>query len=1160
MAIRDTVRRFADRLGIPSFQGTPFPDGNVEQKQQLRTELGGTGTLNFGGFLRGEDFNPEMDSLTAIKNLDVMRRSDAQTNAAISVVMQPIRSADRSVDAAEGQGDGGIDDEVAEFVEWNLFGGESIVWDDFLRQALLMIVFGHYVFEKVWDLQQDGPYAGKVYYRKLAPRPPKTIWQWFTDESGELLSIKQLAVKAGTYQFLDIPASKLVVFVYNKEGDNYAGMSILRSAYPHWLIKNNLYVVDAIRAVRFGAGIPRAKLLKGYAPNKQEADNLVATLMGMSSHQFSYIIQPEDVEIDILVPQGAQGGAQILPTINHHNEQITRNVMASFLDMGGKSMGGSNALGSSAMEFFSNAEVSLSKLVEDVINKQVIRPLVDANYDVNQLRGYPTFRFSGIKQDNLKDIAGIVTSLAGAGMTFTDTETQNTFRGRLGLPEVDDDVIAAAAPQPPVPAGGTPADGSSDVDPSSALAPRTPPTNQNPQSARSAVPVGGKAASATKTGVDHSATARTNGVGKTVANSSATDSTAAVSNAPRSTEAVSSVSKGVPPTAKAARSATASSGVADEEDHSSLKTTTQKKPKQTTTKPSHVAASDPETQGTLTFWRAPTELENRVLDLREMPAKLDTARTALLATLRDVREEQVLRIAELLAQGGKTQKAPLVGKLTSDVLKITKGVFQYGHQSVETELQKQGVPREAGPVKKVHFTEPTPDMPFPVDLTPFPEPDPIMVQLAPVVRMDLSNMVATQASLTQRRVLPDGVDSSLPILVRHEGVDKIYDGHHRLSSAKRNGAKQAKVRLVAMAERAFAGDNVLPHLEASIKLKVQSAGDRLVSSGAAEALRLKRAGWEVDEIEDALKIHLGELSEGDIARLANMAINEAFSLGRTAAATANKDIIGSATYSALMDGATCDVCEKLDEKVFELDSDEYEENLPPNVNCKGQDACRCLYIYTVEGDLEARERALGGPGSGWHKEQGHISHKDQSKVLKTSKEKAFNGKAVEASTRLSKLETGQLGEQLATAWLQKQGFADARSLNVKGNNFPVDLVHDHEVYEVKAGLASNSASAQHWRATIGQPGPKEAVWLAKASPAAKARWNEKKQQEIIDRKEQAVKEVSKRIGRKVSGKTLTLVIDPDRRIADIHVFNGFHSRISWNSSQAKAGYRGSFKY
>jgi len=161
---------------------------------------------------------------------------------------------------------------------------------------------------------------------------------------------------------------------------------------------------------------------------------------------------------------------------------------------------------------------------------------------------------------------------------------------------------------------------------------------------------------------------------------------------------------------------------------------------------------------------------------------------------------------------------------------------------------------------------------------------------------------------------------------------------------------------------------------------------------------------------------------------------------------------------------------------------------------------------------------------------------------------------------MSKLEVGAVGEKLVTEWLKMEGKKDARSLNVKVNNFPVDLIQNHHVIEVKAGLVSNSKPAQHWRATIGQPGVKETAWLKTASKEQKLAWNVKKQQQIMERKQAAVEKIGQQLGRKVRGFTYTAIINPDTKRADLFKFEGFHARIPWNSAQAKAGYIGTVKY
>ena len=182
-------------------------------------------------------------------------------------------------------------------------------------------------------------------------------------------------------------------------------------------------------------------------------------------------------------------------------------------------------------------------------------------------------------------------------------------------------------------------------------------------------------------------------------------------------------------------------------------------------------------------------------------------------------------------------------------------------------------------------------------------------------------------------------------------------------------------------------------------------------------------------------------------------------------------------------------------------------------------------------------------------------------ILTHTGERVFNGEPVPIESKPSKLEVGALGEKIAIAYArQEMGAKDVGPLNTKANNFPVDMLQDHQLIEVKTGLCSNGKTAQHWRATIGQPGKEESAWLKTASKEDKAAWNQQKSDAILQRKQATLDEFSKRLGTPVAGKTLTIILNPDTRSADIHIFDGFHSRIPWNSDQAKAGYVGTFRY
>jgi hypothetical protein len=181
--------------------------------------------------------------------------------------------------------------------------------------------------------------------------------------------------------------------------------------------------------------------------------------------------------------------------------------------------------------------------------------------------------------------------------------------------------------------------------------------------------------------------------------------------------------------------------------------------------------------------------------------------------------------------------------------------------------------------------------------------------------------------------------------------------------------------------------------------------------------------------------------------------------------------------------------------------------------------------------------------------------------LKKQKQHAFTGQQVQLGVQPTKRETGKLGEAVMLAWLRQQGGHEAaHHLNHEAENYPVDMVAGPYLIEAKTGLVSNGPSAQHWRATIGQPGKAEADWLRTASPEAKAVHNQKKMTAIMDRKKAALAKISKQVGRKLKPMTLTTILNPETQTADLYQFDGYHHHIRWNSKEAKSGYVGTFSY
>jgi hypothetical protein len=206
------------------------------------------------------------------------------------------------------------------------------------------------------------------------------------------------------------------------------------------------------------------------------------------------------------------------------------------------------------------------------------------------------------------------------------------------------------------------------------------------------------------------------------------------------------------------------------------------------------------------------------------------------------------------------------------------------------------------------------------------------------------------------------------------------------------------------------------------------------------------------------------------------------------------------------------------------------------------------------GDAGAKKKAA--TVSGAHPGAAHGS----SVAVKPTKKRAFEGSPVATKIALSKQETGRVGEAVILAFLKSQGKEDARPMNTAATNFPVDMIEDHAPTEVKAGLVSNTRKAQQWRLTFSKESKVEKEKYAKMSPEERKAWNAEKQARIHARKLQVLAAVEKKTGKKQKPRTMTTIINPDTKTADIYIFDGWHDRIDWQSDMAKKAYAGSVTY
>jgi hypothetical protein len=396
-----------------------------------------------------QETTPELQWPMSVQVYDQMRRTDAQVASVLRAVTLPVRRTPWRIDPA------GAAPEVVQFVAENL--GLPIVgempgpsprtrdrfsWPEHLREALLMLPFGHMFFEQVYRVDGD-----RAYLRKLAPRMPRTIAQVDVADDGGLIAITQHWTRTEARP-QPIPVNRLVAYVHDREGGNWLGFSLLRPAYKHWLIKDRLLRVQAQTIERNGMGVPLYKAAETETDLTAGLNMAKAWRAGESAGS----AVPNGADMVLRGVEGTLPDAN--PAIRYHDEQIARAVLAHFLNLGTQT--GSWALGTTFADFFTLSLQTLAQQIADTATMHIVEDLVDVNFGETVPAPRIVFDEIGSRQTAT---AAALKSLFDAGAIFPDEALEESLRQQYGLPPKDDQPnlppLRPTAPTPvppPVPA------------------------------------------------------------------------------------------------------------------------------------------------------------------------------------------------------------------------------------------------------------------------------------------------------------------------------------------------------------------------------------------------------------------------------------------------------------------------------------------------------------------------------------------------------------------------------------------------------------------------------------------------------------------------------------------------------------------------------------
>ncbi|MFJ4026034.1 hypothetical protein ACIPWF_00740 [Paenarthrobacter sp. NPDC089989] len=380
---------------------------------------------------------PELRWPHNVEVYDRMRRQDAQITSVLRAMTLPIRRTKWRIDPNGCRPE--VAQRVADDLGLPLVGAENspvirtrdrFSWSEHLRLALLMLPFGHSVFEQQYRIDE----AGKARLRKLAWRPPKTLSRIDVAPDGGLVAIHQHNAKE------PMGVERLVVYVNDREGGNWLGQSILRPAYKNWLLKDRALRVQAQTLDRQGMGVPFYKASKlpdsvtgedRVARENKEIEAGLKLAKGIRSGDNSGGAAPNGADLELKGVTGTLPDADV--PIRYYDEQIARAVLAHFLNLGTET--GSWALGSTFADFFTLSLQTLAMQIADTATQHIIEDIVDVNWGANEPAPKLVFEEIGSRH---APTAEAIKMLIDCGAIKADQKLDDFLRTVYGLPGFDE--------------------------------------------------------------------------------------------------------------------------------------------------------------------------------------------------------------------------------------------------------------------------------------------------------------------------------------------------------------------------------------------------------------------------------------------------------------------------------------------------------------------------------------------------------------------------------------------------------------------------------------------------------------------------------------------------------------------------------------------------
>jgi phage gp29-like protein len=292
---------------------------------------------------------------------------------------------------------------VFDFIN-NMFFNMETELNEVVKQTVTALPWGFSIHELLFDLNSDG----KLIVKNAIPIHIKTLQNnpFTYDDNGDLVSIHQ----EYNGEDVEIPINKVLKYSFNANYDEDAGNGLLYDFIP--IVEDKLNINNWLMTFLEKHESPT---LYGKTSNPASRDAMLSAFDDIQDGTTGLVVGTED---DVGVIESSHRGETFYKTLQYKDNQIFRRYYLGNLLLGDNSQTGTYAQSQTQLEFGSLVFDGILEEIANCIQKQIINPIVEANYGDITLA--PTISFDKFTTGDLTALFNTIKPLIDSGVVDSE--------------------------------------------------------------------------------------------------------------------------------------------------------------------------------------------------------------------------------------------------------------------------------------------------------------------------------------------------------------------------------------------------------------------------------------------------------------------------------------------------------------------------------------------------------------------------------------------------------------------------------------------------------------------------------------------------------------------------------------------------------------------